>query len=240
MLRPDTQALWDLLQQEPALGGFVLIGGTALSLHLHHRLSEDLDFAFDGPRLQRARIQALQRRLAAQGWPLSPNDSPLALEEFFDSGLDLLDYQQNFVADQRVKLTLLAPDNELRHLLRAAAPDRPRVASLEEIFRLKCLACANRSKSRDWFDLYVLLRYGHFQPIDIKAAFDLAGVPGKLDVALVRLCSGRPDAGDEGYAGLLEQPPPVAELRDFFVDLRDRLEQDMARRARIDQRPPDH
>ena len=31
MLRPDTQTLWDLLKQEPALGGFVLIGGTALS-----------------------------------------------------------------------------------------------------------------------------------------------------------------------------------------------------------------
>lgn len=234
MLRPDTQTLWDLLKQEPALGGFVLIGGTALSLHLHHRLSEDLDFAFDGPRLPRTRIEALQRRLSAQGWPLSPNDSPLAQEEFFNSGLDLLDYQQNFVAGQRVKLSLLAPDNELRQLMRAAAADRPRVASLDEIFRLKCLACANRSKTRDWFDLYVLLRDGHFQPFDIKTAFDQAGVPAKLDLALIRLCSGRPDAGDEGYESLLDHPPSVPVLRDFFVDLRDRLEQDMARRARLD------
>ena len=236
MLRPDTQALWDLLKQEPALGGFVLIGGTALSLHLHHRLSEDLDFAFDGPRLPRLRIEALQRQLARQGWPLSPNDSPLAVEEFFNSGLDLLDYQQNHVAGEKVKLTFLAPDPELRRLLRAAAPDHPRVASLEEIFRLKCLACANRSKTRDWFDLYVLLRDGHFQPIDMKTAFDQAGVPAKLDLALMRLCSGRPDVGDEGYASLLDQPPSVPVLRDFFVDLRDRLEQDMARRAWQDRR----
>ena len=30
MLRPDTQALWDILQAEKGLGGFILIGGTAL------------------------------------------------------------------------------------------------------------------------------------------------------------------------------------------------------------------
>ena len=64
MLRPDTQALWDLLRQEPALGGFVLIGGTALSLHLGHRVSEDLDFAFDGPKLPRLRIEALSSERA--------------------------------------------------------------------------------------------------------------------------------------------------------------------------------
>jgi hypothetical protein len=28
------------------LAGFVLIGGSALALHIHHRISEDLDFAW--------------------------------------------------------------------------------------------------------------------------------------------------------------------------------------------------
>lgn len=233
MLRPDTQALWQLLRHQPALGGFVLIGGTALSLHLGHRVSEDLDFAFDGPKLPRARIEALKRRLDEAGWACVPNDPMAALHEFEDTGLDLHDYLQNHIAGGRVKLTLVAPEQEVRVQLRAAAPDHPRVASLEEIFRLKCIACANRSKSRDWLDLYLLLRGGHFQPIDMRAPFEMAGVIQKLDIALHRLCSGRPQADDEGYESLLDEPPTLAQMRDYFIGVRDQIEVEAARRARL-------
>lgn len=233
MLRPDTAALWALLQGDKALGGFVLIGGTALTLHLGHRISEDLDFAFDGPRLPRARIESLKRRLGLKGWPLVPNDALSAVQEFEDSGLDLLDFQQNHIAGGKVKLTLLAPDAELRAQLRAAAPDHPRVASLEEIFRLKCIACANRSKTRDWLDLYLLLRDGHFQPIDMRTPFEAAGVIQKFDIAMHRLCSGRPDPGDEGYESLLERAPSLREMRNYFVRIRDQIEVEVARRTAL-------
>jgi hypothetical protein len=232
MLRADTQALWDVLKDQKALGGFVLIGGTALSMHLNHRLSEDLDFAFDGPRLPRARIEALKRRLDTEGWPFTPNDPLTALQEFEDTGLDLHDYQQNHIVGSRVKLTLVAPEHEVRVQLRAAAPDHPRVASLEEIFRLKCIACANRSKTRDWLDLYLLLRDGHFQPIDMRAPFEAAGAVQKFDIAMRRLCSGKPEAGDEGYDSLLDEPPTIAQMRDYFLDIRDGIEREVARRAR--------
>ena len=43
MLRSNTQKVWDDISQSPHLGGFVLIGGTALTLQIHHRLSEDID-----------------------------------------------------------------------------------------------------------------------------------------------------------------------------------------------------
>lgn len=231
MLRPDTAALWDILRTEKALGGFVLIGGTALTLHLGHRISEDLDFAFDGPKLPRARIETLKRRLSLKGWSLVANDPLAALQEFEDSGLDLHDFQQNHIAGGKVKLTLLAPDAELRVQLRAAAPDHPRVASLEEIFRLKCIACANRSKSRDWLDLYLLLRGGYFQPIDMRAPFEAAGAIQKFDLAMHRLCSGRPDPGDEGFESLLEHAPSLREMRDYFVHMRNQIEVEAARRA---------
>lgn len=233
MLRPDTQALWDILKAEKALGGFVLIGGTALSMHLGHRISEDLDFAFDGPKLPRTRIDALRRRLDAQGWHFTPNDPITALQDFEDTGLDLHDYQQNHIVGERVKLTLVAPEHEVRVQLRAAAPDHPRVASLEEIFRLKCIASANRSKTRDWLDLYLLLRGGYFQPIDLRAPFETAGVIQKFDIAMQRLCSGRPEAGDEGYDSLLDKPPSIQEMRDYFTSIRDPIEQEVARRAAL-------
>ena len=85
MLRPDTERLWNFLKTEPGLAHFVLVGGTALSMHLNHRVSEDLDFTISQARLPHRSIEILKR------------------------------------------------------------------------FALKCMACADRSKSRDWLDLYLNL-----------------------------------------------------------------------------------
>ncbi len=45
MLPPDTQEVWNFLKEQPALAGFILIGGSGLALRIEHRLSEDLDLA---------------------------------------------------------------------------------------------------------------------------------------------------------------------------------------------------
>lgn len=229
MLRPDTERLWRFLQRQSGLGGFVLVGGTALSMHLDHRISEDLDFMIPAARLPRHAIDGLKRLSHASGFNFVPNDSPEGLAEFEDTGMDYHDYQQDYVVGGSVKLTLVAPDPEVKVLLRAGAPDGPRVASLEEIFRLKCIACANRSKTRDWLDMYVLLQRGFFQPLDIYRTFELAGVPAKFDIAMARMCSGKVGLLDEGYESLLSEPPSVADMQAYFKFLRDDIEADVAR-----------
>lgn len=235
-LRPDTQRLWQRLQHEPLLAGFVLVGGTALTLHLGHRLSEDLDFATTTPKLPRAQIAQLLRTLAAEGISTASNDSPAAIEEYEDSGLELADSQQEYIFAGSVKVMFFSPHENTRRLLRAGARDAPRVASLEEIFRLKCLVSADRSKTRDWFDLYCLLRQGHFQPLDIHQAFVLAGEPAKFDIAMTRLTSGKPSLVDEGYASLLEQAPSIDDMREYFIQVQDELQVEMARRQGLAQR----
>jgi hypothetical protein len=229
MLRPDAQRLWNFLKDQPALGNFVLVGGTALFMHLGHRLSEDLDFMVGSTRLPRAAVQALKRSCNAAGFPFVANDSPAGLQEFEDTGLDYHDYQQDFVVASSVKLTLVAPDPEVSVLLRAGVAHGPRVASVEEIFRLKCIACANRSKTRDWLDMYVMLTQGLFQPLDIFNTFALAGVPSKYDIAIGRMCSGRPGHADEGYEALMTSPPSVGDMRDYFIAVREAIEVDVAR-----------
>ncbi len=229
MLRPDTERLWHFLQGQSGLGCFVLVGGTALSMHLDHRISEDLDFMIPAPRLPRHAIEGLKRMSHASGFKFVPNDSPQGLAEFEDTGMDYLDYQQDYVVGGTVKVTLVAPDPEVKVLLRAGAPDKPRVASLEEIFRLKCIACANRSKTRDWLDMYVMLKRGLFQPLDIYRTFELAGVPSKFDIAMGRMCSGKVSLLDEGYESLLPEPPSVADMQAYFQRLRDDVETEVAR-----------
>lgn len=63
-LPAETERLWRFLKDQSALAGFTLIGGTALTLHLDHRISEDLDFIWVGDMLPRPELDGL-RRLAA-------------------------------------------------------------------------------------------------------------------------------------------------------------------------------
>ena len=64
-LRPDTAAVWAALEGHQLLKGFILIGGTALTLRIGHWVSEHLDFAYTAPRLPKAQISALLKHLAA-------------------------------------------------------------------------------------------------------------------------------------------------------------------------------
>jgi predicted nucleotidyltransferase component of viral defense system len=231
MLRPDTQKLWTHLQSEPALKGFVLVGGTALAMHLHHRLSEDLDFMYLGKKLPKGQIDALKRRALDEGFEFMPNDSPAGVEEFINAGLDFGDYQQDYMVNGTVKVTFVAPEPENARQLEPVESPGPRIASLAEIFRLKCIVTAERSKTRDWFDLYLLLQQAHFEPIEFLRAFERAGAPRKYDIAMMRLCSGKPGLDDEGYASLLDHPPTLKEMQRFFLGIRDRIEKDAARQA---------
>ena len=228
MLRPDTDRLWQYLQVNRALRGFVLVGGTALSIHLHHRISEDLDFMIPQARLPRGQIEGLRRMASEAGFHFVPNDSIEGLREFEDTGMDYRDYMQDYIVSGTVKLTLVAPDPEVSALLLPGLDDGPRLATLHEIFKLKCIACANRTKSRDWLDIYVLLTGNYFKPADFYAAFEEAGVPMKFDIAMHRMCKDSIPESDEGYDTLLPAPPTIAQMQKYFVQLKAQIEEDVA------------
>ncbi len=234
MLRTDTHELWQFLQNQPALQGFVLVGGSALALHIQHRISEDLDFAWPGIRLPRARLEALIRLASEQGFYSQRRDDPGALDEFEIAGMNLHDYQQDFLVNGRVKMSFFAADEGLtRVLYDTETTNDVRVANLNELFASKSLVAAQRSKTRDWFDLYVLMtRHGKTME-DIHDAFLKAGMEMQFDTALQRLCSGRPALHDEGYEQLLTDAPDLETMSAFFRAERDAYEQRQAtQRAR--------
>lgn len=228
MLRPDTERLWQYLQANRALRGFVLVGGTALSIHLNHRISEDLDFMIPQTRLPRRQIDGLRRMAGEAGFPFVANDSIDGIREFEDTGMDYWDYMQDYVVAGTVKLTLVAPDPEVSALLLPGLEDRPRLATMDEIFKLKCIACANRTKSRDWLDIYVLLTGNYFKPADFYAAFEEAGVPMKFDIAMHRMCKDPIPESDEGYDTLLPNPPTITQMQKYFIGLKAQIEEDVA------------
>lgn len=235
-LREDTARVWAFLRGHPALTGFVLVGGTALALQIEHRQSEDLDFGFGALRLPRARIEALRLAAREHGIAFVANDAPSAVEEFIIAGMDLNDYQQNYLASETVKVTFFCPDPEVLVHIAPGAEHGPRVATLDEIFAMKCLVSADRSKSRDWFDLYTLMRNHGYTPAQFEGVFFASKVPQKMEIALTRMCSGRPHQQDEGYESLLTNPPSLAQMSEFFLQVADEAHAEAAKRRLLELR----
>jgi hypothetical protein len=221
LLPEPTKKLWLQLRNEPLLTGGILIGGTALTLRIGHRKSEDLDFAFPAERLPRGAIDLLRRKFP--DWVR--NDNLASYDEFLIAGQSLHDYQQDFVSGEGVKVTFLAEDKPHWPIFGVPAQAGPlRLATTKEIFALKCLVSARRSKSRDWFDLYVLFKEHGFEIADMIQAFERANQSAEIDVAFRRLSSGITAPDDEGYEALIDTPPTLETMRAYFQDLRDKYE----------------
>lgn len=225
MLPPETEKVWSYLREQPALAGFVLAGGSALSLLIRHRVSEDLDFVFPELRLPRQRLSVLCRQARADGFNFQPNDDEAAVQEFAAGGLELHDYQQDFLVNHTVKVSFFAPDQTQARIFASRKDAAVRVATLQEIFKSKALVSAVRSKTRDWLDLYLLLR-------DYRNTFAEAGNLAQCDAGLARLCSGVAPRGDEGSAHLLTNPPTLDEMKKFFIAQRETLEIELAAEAK--------
>jgi hypothetical protein len=232
LLPPATEKVWNFLKEQPALEGFVLAGGSALAMLIHHRLSEDLDFVYPGVRLPAKRLDALRRKAEESGFVFRRSDDEAAISEFAEGGLELHDYQQDFLVNDAVKVSFFAPDEPLRKVLPAGTEAKARIATLPELFKAKCLVSAKRSKTRDWLDLFLLMKDHGFSIQDYRAAFEEAGCLAECDTGLSRLCSGIPQRNDEGYAHLLANPPSVEEMKTFFEAQRAKWEIDIAAEAK--------
>lgn len=221
MLIEATQRLWDNFQAKAELNGFVLIGGSALALQINHRRSEDLDFAWPYGKLPRHALNKLIRSLA----PLQfiPDQNEVDEREAADCSLDLADHSQNYLVEG-VRVTFFTPRDAESKLLQRSKSASVRIAQVDEIFVLKTLVSAVRSKSRDWFDLYTLFKNHGYTWEKFHAAFMDYGNEAQYNNAANRLCSGTPQRDDEGYKSLVKNPPSLEELRDYFVSQRKEFE----------------
>ena len=132
------QATLELLKkimQMPLLQSFNLVGGTALSLQIGHRISVDLDL-FSNQDFDNATII---RALEAVGNLAVLVDNPPFLQVRLDDvKVDMLKYPYAFVEQY----------NEIEGV---------RLVSVETIATMKLLAVARRGAKKDFFDIYFLL-----------------------------------------------------------------------------------
>jgi len=134
--------------------------------------------------------------------------------------MDLHEYRQNFIAIGRkgqVKLNFFVRSRSLLTLLQPTGKKAVLVPDLDLLFKTKALVTSERSASRDWLDLWMLMNEHGFSIVDYVAAYEEVNEMVSLDHGFERLCSGRPRANDPGYQVLTaKEAPKLDEIAAYF------------------------
>ncbi len=185
ILRPEAEALFEVLCRAPEMEGLTLIGGTALALQLGHRVSLDFDFAQFGGSLPGFNIDQLVSRLKQEGYQAQMITNPAQISEFkINHGMNLLDRVRDYVIDG-VKVTFFvhgknkAQENFYQAAEKVKEIDMSfNILGIEGLKVAKTLVFADRVRSRDLYDLYVLMRDQNYTP---EALFTMVKELGTID-----------------------------------------------------------
>lgn len=160
MMPQKTRAVFELFAKRVELKDYVLLGGTALSLQIGHRLSEDLDFCLFEDALDGVALDALIQQISKdhQVMLMTPASK---ITQAKINGTDLLAYSRDYLIDG-TKVTFFARnDIPYAHFsqLEIIRPDNTtfRLMASHAIFKMKAWRIQKRVKSRDLFDLMQLL-----------------------------------------------------------------------------------
>ncbi len=164
-LPKKTRRVFDYLVQydAPAMHQATLMGGTALALLLGHRLSKDLDFFYFEQALPKQAIKSLIYDLKAEGFSVSNIMVPSRTSQARINGFFLDEYVQEYAVDGvKVSFCVMAKGSQSRGDYLSTAERVARfgqfgMLALEPLFKSKAVVLMDRVKSRDLFDLMILL-----------------------------------------------------------------------------------
>ena len=165
ILRPEANALFEVLGRASEMEGLTLIGGTALALQLGHRISLDFDFAQFGGTLPSFAIDKLISRLKQEGHLAQMITSPAQISQFkINHGMNLLDRARDYVIDG-VKVTFFVHGKTSSQEAFYQSAKKLHedgmcfdILGIDGLKVAKTLVLADRVRSRDLYDLYVLMR----------------------------------------------------------------------------------
>ena len=138
-IHKETFSLLNTIVSHREMGSFSLAGGTALALHLGHRISVDLDFFTMNPFNTDELFDFLRDTFTVTNCSQAENSLSLYVES----------KTKNIKIDMiRHNYSLLFPIQEVNNI---------RLFSLEDIAAMKMNAVANRGCKKDFYDIHALL-----------------------------------------------------------------------------------
>ena len=148
-LAPNVSKIFSSVSKLECIKPFVLVGGTALSLQFGTRLSEDLDFM---------RWKADKNDRLEIDWPgIKRGLETIGKVE----NVDILGFDHALFIVDGVKLSFYAaPRKRLPAMREITIQDNLKVADVVSIGAMKMETMARRSRFRDYFDIYSVLKAG--------------------------------------------------------------------------------
>ncbi|MEO8664633.1 MAG: nucleotidyl transferase AbiEii/AbiGii toxin family protein [Ignavibacteria bacterium] len=144
-LTEKTRIVFERLAKEKFLNDYTLVGGTALSIHLQHRLSEDLDFIYDGEILKTDSIKKFIDKTFTKNYKLIKQDNEHQLD-FLINEVKVTFFTNSAVMIRFQVKTYSTKYKELN------------IATIDIIAILKLNAIAHRNTIRDYYDLYFIAK----------------------------------------------------------------------------------
>lgn len=158
-LAPQTSEVFERITRLNCIRPFVLVGGTALSLQINKRQSEDLDFMCwkkSAKDKSEVPISAINRELEAIGRVDSMEIGSFDFVEFVVEGVKLSFYA--------------APRKQIPSMQVIPFMNNLQLADIKSIGAMKMEAMLRRSKFRDYYDIYSILNKG----VDIQEMINMA------------------------------------------------------------------
>lgn len=158
-LRQETIPVFEAVSQMETIKSLYLCGGTAQSLQMKHRKSEDLDFELLGTRKERPMLDfsAISNEVTSV--------FPDCRKEFLGKN------QLQIFVNGSVKLSFFRPQNSVPELGKGFVYNNIFTPSLQELLGMKLFTITVRSAFRDYYDIYALLK----EDYDLAKGVDYAG-----------------------------------------------------------------
>ena len=148
-LAPQTGQIIEAISRLDCIKPFVLVGGTALSIQLNTRQSEDLDFM----RSQESKADTLDI-----GWPNLQRQLETVGKV---QNVEIAGFDQVLFVVEGVKVSFYAaPRKRIPTMQEILYLNNIRLADVESIGVMKMEAMMRRSKFRDYYDIYSILKHG--------------------------------------------------------------------------------
>ena len=214
-----TRRVFEKLSQEPLMKGFVLIGGTALSIQIGHRLSEDLDFWLPGAAMPTGCVDAILSNLGDAGFSHEFITPAWQLTQARINGIDLLSQSRDHTINGAKVAFFARDDIPYRHFARMGRIEDQAsfsIATEETIFNMKSWLISKRVRSRDLYDLMALMERGKTIQ-DILDAGTGADPSFQREYAKEVLLGNVPlDAEDEGFEAI-NLDTTIDDVRQYFL-----------------------
>jgi len=245
ILRPEAEALFEVLCRAPEMEGFTLIGGTALALQIGHRVSLDFDFARFGGSLPGQTIDQLIARLKQEEHRAQMITSPTEISRFkINHGMNLLDHVRDYVIDG-VKVTFFIQGKNNAQKIYYQSVEKIREADMrfdimgiEGLKTAKTLVLADRVRSRDLYDLYILKREHAYSLDELFSIVKKLGVIDDSEYYKAIMRGEIPlDDEDEGLEAV-DLYIGTEQIYEYFNHVIDEYETDLAR-DHFARSPPD-